>query len=383
MQKKKIFLAMIEAGGGHKSPAQATEEAFNELFPRKFDVIVPDFTKYVGAIELDKTHKKSWQFLLSKPLLSMSAYYFQDIFEDVSKAYVKQWMKEFVEKGCEWFKNNYLDVFVSYHFLNTMVAVEAKKRFNLLFPVVSYLTEPMDAHGMWVLPDTDYKVVSSQIAKMDLIARGFPIEKIVVIPYLVKPSFLKISAKREDIIEDLGLDTNKKTVIISSGAEGLGKVESFSMEIIKKNLPVNLIVVCAKNKELKEKLDKFKESYHGDTNIIVKGYVTNMNELISVSDICAVKASPGSTFEALFLNKIVIHTQYVTPSEKANTDYILREQIGFYTPTKMGFINTVKSLVENQVLYDEYRERIKAQGFKTGAYDMAKFIANLAVGRTL
>lgn len=380
MNKKKIILAMIEAGGGHKSPAQATQEAFKELYPRKFDIEVLDFTLHVGAHKIDAEHKKMWQYMLANPVLTITGYYIQDIFGDATRAYLKNWTQEFIEKAGEWLSQDPPDVFVSFHFLNTLAAMEAKKQHNFDFPIITYLTEPMDAHSAWVWPETNYKVVSSQMAKMGLVARGCPNSIIRVIPYLVKPSFFRIKTKREDLIEELGIDESKKTIIMSSGAEGLGRLEHYANNIISKNVPVNMIVVCGRNNKLYEQLTSLKKGYHGDTNIIVLGYVTNMNELISVSDICAVKASPGSTFEALYMNKIPIHIQYITPSEKSNTKYILKNNIGFYTPTKSRFVKTVIDLVSKADLYDEYYQRIKSMKFETGAYQMAEFIAELAVG---
>ncbi len=48
MARKKIHFAMIEAGGGHKTPALAVVEALEENFPGKYEIKVLDFIKDLG-----------------------------------------------------------------------------------------------------------------------------------------------------------------------------------------------------------------------------------------------------------------------------------------------------------------------------------------------
>ncbi len=371
---KGILMAMIEAGGGHKSPAMAAKEAMEELFPGKYDISVSDFTKDVGAIEVDEKHKKQWQFLLANPAVTMVGYYVQDFFGFVTRALLKEWIEPFIDIGADWLRKNPPQVFVSFHFMNTIVAIEARKRYDLSFPIVTYLTEPMDAHSMWVWKETDIMIVSSRTAKYQLVQRGFPEEKIFIVPYPVRPSFFKINASVTAAKKKLGFDPNYKTIILSSGAEGLGKIEHYAKALVRSDLPINVIVICGKNEKLKAELDEFKKHYTGRTRFAPMGYVSNMNEMLNMADISAIKASPGSTFEALLLNKAVIHMQYVTPSEKANTKFILKHKIGWYAPTVGRFIKLVTRLIEDRAYFDKYQNNLKTLELQNGAYEMAKLI---------
>ena len=47
---------MIEAGGGHKTPAVAVVEALEENFPGKYEIRVLDFMKDLGCTDLDEAH---------------------------------------------------------------------------------------------------------------------------------------------------------------------------------------------------------------------------------------------------------------------------------------------------------------------------------------
>lgn len=373
-QGKGILMAMIEAGGGHKSPAMATKEAMEELFPGKYDITVSDFTKDVGAIEVDEKHKKQWQFLLANPAVTMVGYYIQDTFGFITRAFLKEYIEPFIRIGGEWLRKNPPQVFVSFHFMNTVVAIEARKKYDLNFPIVTYLTEPMDAHSMWVWKETDIMIVSSKTAKYQLVQRGFPEEKVFIVPYPVRPSFFKISMSRKNEFKKLGLNPAYKTILFSSGAEGLGRIVTYSKALIRSGLPLNVIVICGKNARLKAELDELKATYTGGTNFVPMGYVTNMNEMLNLCDIAAIKASPGSTFEALLLNKAVIHMQYVTPSEKANTKFILKHKIGWYAPTTGRFMKTVRRLIEDDTYFDRYLNNLKTLKLQNGSYEMAKLI---------
>ncbi len=373
-QGKGILMAMIEAGGGHKSPAMATKEAMEELFPAKYEISVSDFTKDVGALEVDEKHKKQWQFLLANPAVTMLGYYVQDSFGFVTRALLKDWIQPFIEQGGEWLRKNPPQVFVSFHFMNTIVAIEARKKYELNYPIVTYLTEPMDAHSMWVWKETDIMIVSSKTAKYQLVQRGFPEEKVFIVPYPVRPSFFKIQGSISAQKKKLGMNPDYKTIIISSGAEGIGRIVPYTKGIIKAGLPVNLIVICGKNARLKTELDEMKNHYTGKTVFIPMGYVPNMNEFLNLADIAAIKASPGSTFEALLLNKAVIHMQYVTPSEKANTKFILKNKIGWYAPTVKRFIKTIEKLIEDEGYFKKYLDNLEKLELQNGSYELAKLI---------
>ena len=64
MARKKIHFAMIEAGGGHKTPAVAVVEAMEELYPGKYDIKLLDFMRDLGCTDLDEAHKKVWKYAL-------------------------------------------------------------------------------------------------------------------------------------------------------------------------------------------------------------------------------------------------------------------------------------------------------------------------------
>lgn len=378
--KKKILLAMIEAGGGHKSPALAVQESLENLYGDLYETCVTDFAFDVGAKKMDKNHKESWKKMLQRPVLTTMGYYFEDTLGPITREALKIWMKEFMEKGGIYLRDHPPDIFVSFHFMNTAVAIEAREKNNLKFPVVTYLTEPMDAHSMWVWKKSDLMIVSSKKAKRKLKRRFFPKNQIRIAPYPVRPSFFEIEKSDDEIRSEYGIDRSKPTVVMSSGAEGRGKIENYSKILIKRDLPINLIAVCGRNEELKKELDEKVKSCK-NLNLIPLSYTTKMNELLKISDLAAIKASPGSTFEALLMGVPVIHMQFVTPSEEKNTEFILKHRLGSYAPTAQTFLIFLKRILNQEEKLSDYRKRIEKRLFVNGANLIAKIIDEESVYR--
>ena len=94
-------------------------------------------------------------------------------------------------------------------------------------------------------------------------------------------------------------------------------------EIIKKDLPVNLVAICGTNKKLHEKLSKLSDT--GKVNLKVEGYTDKTLEYLAAADVFMGKAGASSVAEATFFGTAVIITKFATSMERDNAEYYKKD----------------------------------------------------------
>jgi len=375
--KKKIVFSVIEAGEGHKSPAQAVKEALEQISPGQYEMIVTDFMKDTGCVSLDSFHKKTWNYLLAHPTLCKSVQRIADITGPVFRALLKIIGSSFYKYVLHFLERYKPDLIFSTHPFNTMAIEHVRKKYGIRVILVNYLTELFDIWSLWVLKNVDYYIVSSNESKEKLICRGVPRDKLYVFNYPTKLDFFDVPSSKEQIVMKLGINPSKKTLLISFGGQGCKKPFKFIDILVKNNIPLNVIIVTGKNKSMYTSLMERYKNYRGNLKIIVLGYVNNMDELIYISDFCFIKPGPSTIMEVISLKKPMLLSRSVHVGENANIDFVLKHRLGIYVGDSVNkFINAINCLVFGsyaEVVSKNY-ENIKT---KNGAFDIAKFIIRI------
>ena len=330
MAGKKIHFAMIEAGGGHKTPALAVAEALEELFPGKYQIKVLDFMKHLGCTDLDDAHKKVWKYLLKHPELTKSIQTFDFITGPVNIQIYKlflDWVDKYVMR---YLYNEKPDLVFSTHYFNTMSIAHIRKTYEIGPILINYLTEIFDFDSYWYLKNVDHYIVASEQAEKKLLKKKFPREKLHVFPYPIRQSFFDIKRSRKEVLDSLGLENNRKTLLITLGSEGIGSIYRMIEALVKKGFPLNVIAVTGKNEKLHQQLEKDFGSGVRETKVVALGFQDRINELIYASDFCFIKPGPATTWEVLSMKKPIIFFESAQLSENPNIKFVVNNRLGYY-----------------------------------------------------
>jgi UDP-N-acetylglucosamine:LPS N-acetylglucosamine transferase len=332
---------MIEAGGGHKTPALAVVEALKELFPGKYELKVLDFMKDLGCTDLDEAHKKLWKYLLRHPELTKSIQTFDFITGPVNIQIYKLFLDRVARYVVRYLYNEKPDLIFSTHYFNTMSIAHIRKNFEIGPILINYLTEIFDFDSYWYLKNVDHYIVASKQAEKKLLKRKFPREKLQVFPYPVRRSFFEISRSRKEILASLGLDNGQKTLLVTLGSEGIGSIYRMIEALVKRNFALNVIAVAGKNEPLRQQLQQDFGSPAHDTRVLALGYQERINELIYASDFCFIKPGPATTWEVLSMKKPIIFFESAQLSENPNIKFVVENRLGYYVgnmPRKLSQI---------------------------------------------
>ncbi|KIM10964.1 MAG: hypothetical protein KU37_07570 [Sulfuricurvum sp. PC08-66] len=368
---KKILMPMQAAGAGHKMPAMAVKGAIDELFPNQYRVEVVDFLQELD-FETDKKMKETWDFALAHPFWARVGYNIFKYGFPLSR-YIFDMMYPILNKnGVDYLKNYDPDIIFSTHFWSVRVILKAKKKLNHRAKVITYVTDPFDGHCLWAEPEVDYILCASQVAKDQLIGYGVAAEKVKIFQFPVDNKFFAIKKSKEELREAYGLNPNYKTILATAGGQGISDISKYVQMMYEKGYEFNILYVTGKNAQLFEELSRLAAT-PSKTKLVPLGFVSNMNELLYLSDFTIAKAGASTTFEALFLGNPVIFTHWATYPEKPNIDFCVDNNVGWYASNEAQFFSVIDAIQTSDIL-QTYQENLSTLNLKSGTNDIAKFV---------
>jgi processive 1,2-diacylglycerol beta-glucosyltransferase len=316
----RVLIATVTAGAGHVQAAAALEEAWRALCPRdtihRLDVL--EFTPklyrkmYVeGYVKLVEHAPELWAMVFKKtdnPSLSRKLTRVRSVLRKVTLDKFVRRLKQFKP-----------DVALCTHYLPLEILGRLKHDPKLgLSPFTASVVTDFEAHALWMEPAVDLYCVAAEETKARLVARGAAAEHVAVtgIPIAAKFSG-QVDAgavrKRHGLRDDLPV------LLVLSGGFGLGPVAEILDELNKLATAVQVVVVCGRNEELRREL-AVQERRH-PTHVV--GFVTNMHELMAVSDLVLTKPGGLTSSEALALGKPMFVLNPIPGQEAANSDFLL------------------------------------------------------------
>ena len=165
--------------------------------------------------------------------------------------------------------------------------------------------------------------ILSKRAKMICVAyegmeRFFPHEKIKLTGNPVRKSLLDMRANRKDAMSSMGLDENRKCILIvggSLGARSINEGVMANIELIRENKDIQFVWQTGKLyfKEMKERA----AAAGKPDNLIITDFVSNMANALSAANLVVSRAGAGSISEFALIGKAVI----LVPSPNVSEDH--------------------------------------------------------------
>jgi processive 1,2-diacylglycerol beta-glucosyltransferase len=202
-----------------------------------------------------------------------------------------------------------------------MVA-DLKKYHNLQFFLIGVLTDYV-AHSFWFYDTVDMYVVPDESSKYKMINNGISDNKIKILGIPIKPEF-SYSLDKEEIARNLGIESDIPTILIMGGGRGLGNIKQIVHLLYKIDIPFQTIVLAGVNKSLFNYLNKKQKKWSKKKKMLVYGYVDNVHELMTVSDILISKPGGITTAEALAKGLPMVIFNPLPGQERSNTEFLLR-----------------------------------------------------------
>jgi processive 1,2-diacylglycerol beta-glucosyltransferase len=365
-------------------PALAVKDAIEELFPGQYQIDVIDFAKEAGATWDDKAIKNFWDWALARPELTTNLNKLLDSLNYLTRSntVMKLIYKQFVRKGIRYILNYKPDIVFSTHFFCSTVALFARERYNLDYKIFSFMTDPVRGHNLWVNPRIDSLIVATKEAKEFIVKQGQPRNLAKVMPFpLNKKFFQKVTKSREEILAQLGLDPARKTLLATSGGQGIGDTSGYLKNLYQSQFPFNIIAICGKNKDLFDELTSLKERTNTKVPMAVLGFVDNMHEWMAAADLLISKPGGLTVTEALISGLPLLIIRPTPGQEDGNTEFLTSSGSGIYLQNVDEVKSVVGELLDNPDKLLSMREKAKSLGKPNAAENILREMEALLMGK--
>lgn len=372
--KRRVYIFTVTAGAGHVKAAEALKNAFNAEYP------APD-TRVINVLDytnpwFKKTYPESYLALVDQiPELWGMIYERTDnrkasgvlsrvrhVFNTANAAPLIRLLRE-----------NPPDVAVCTHFLPAEILSSLKKKNAVRFPWVCVVTD-FEAHVIWMFEKVDLYAVPTKLAKYQVERSGTPSGNVVVTGIPIDPEF-SVKKDRYALMKNMGLDPERPVILVMSGGFGKGPLETIVSRLQNMKVQVQLMVVAGKNRALEKKLRAAK--HPKKTQIF--GFVSNVDELLTVSDLLVSKPGGLTSSEALAKGVPMVLVGAIPGQESRNSDFLLENGAAI----SIANLNDIGFRVQTLLAEKGKLETMKANARVLAKPDAAKDIVKEVVRRFL
>ena len=351
MRKTVIFYAT--AGIGHKKAAIAVKEAFGD---KNENVLLLDALDYTNRF-FKSSYGSIYIFLVKYlPTFWGLCYYLLD--NPAIYALLKPIRRMTNYLNCkrlvEFLLKEKPKTVIVTHFLSLEVISHLKMKGLLDTRLIAIVTD-YESHTFWLSQYVDLYVVGSEYTKEDLLRRKISPERIKVLGIPCAKSF---SEKHDKALlrSEAGLDPGKRTLFILGGGFGVGPIKTLVARLSAREEDFQIIVVCGYNKKLYGEIKKI--SAASKHNIKVFGFVNNVDELMSISDILISKPGGITLTEALNAQLPMIVIDPIPGQEMRNYKFLEKNQAALKI-RKVGEIEKLIKVLLSSGLLEDLKENVR------------------------
>jgi len=371
MPPARILLMYITEVSGHHSATLAVEKALRILSPgaeilniNAFNYTNPISEKIVNRLYMSiiKMTPRIWDYLYDNDKIVKKINSLKETVHKLNSPKLKNLFDDFKP-----------DVVACSQAFPCGMAADFKKTYRSPIPLVAVLTDHVP-HSYWIYDTIDYYVAPSEDVALRLTKKGVPAEKIKPLGIPFDPKFNK-PVVRAEVLKRLGFDPGKLTVLVMGGGHGLGPIKSIvkSLETVKADFQE--IIVTGVNRKLYKSLKKSLPGYK--KKVALFEYASNINELMTASDIIVTKPGGITTAEAMANRLPMIIVRPIPGQEANNTAYLTAKGAAIKIDNAKDINIVVENLISDPARLNDLREGAGRIAKPQASLDIARLLLNL------
>ena len=374
---KKVLIMSASTGGGHNRAARAIKEelesrtindmsieceivdslklvnnTMDKVISRGYEKSAIYTPKAYGSVyRLSETNLASKNEFKGNPLTSLMARKFKHLLND---------SKPDLIIGTHPFPMIALSTLKKHNTLNSLSLSETFSKSSKVDipPMISVLTD-YTTHSTWIQNEIDYYIVGHKYVKELLVYEGVNKDKVKDFGIPVEKSFMQ-HRDRKTVLNELGLECDKLTVLLMGGSFGAGNIKETLEELLTVDRDFQILVITGRNEHLKDKLSKMLNSTVHDKNICLLGYTNKMNDILASIDVLISKPGGLTTTEALLSDVPMIVPYFIPGQEEENLDFLTNCGAALRTTKKYSLPVLLKVLIDDPSRLDILKENIKS-----------------------
>ena len=373
---KKILIFYASYGGGHFNAAKSIQACLNDNYSDCETELI-DCMKYINKpIEMLTT-------AAYKEMAKKLPWAWGKIYNDSQKgplAHISSRSnKIFAIKLLKLLREKQPDIIISTHPFGSQMCSYLKRKGKISAKIATIMTD-FSPHDQWLIgkENTDFFFVAHDKMKEYLESKDIPSEKIHSTGIPISPRFL-INYNKEEIIDKLNLDKNKKIVLFFAGGEyGLGKNKTLSIfeTLIKNYNDIQVIAIAGKNEKMKQSFINLTEECNKNDSVIILEYTNEVPELMAISDIVITKPGGLTTSESLASNLPILIINPIPGQEEENAIFLEEHGCGIWIKKPESAYDIFSELFNNDEKLKEMKENTNLLAKKDSTKNICDIVLN-------
>jgi len=371
---KKVLVVHASAGAGHTTCALAIRKALSGIQGISCECV--DVLDYTNGL-MKWSYRRMYLYMVKyAPQIWSMIYYPLDIdlvykcIRPLRTATNRLSSGRFIE----YLRKSRPDMIITTHFFPADVVSYLKRKGIIKTRLLSVITD-FGFHAYWLAEDADMFIVASEALKDKLKSKEIGGKKVETLGIPIDPKFYK-PLDKEALHERFGTAKNLLTVLIASGGFGVGPVNDLVEELVSKKLPLQLLVVCGKNRQLYNDIKTLKDA-HGFAALKVFGFVDYMDELMEISHLMISKSGGMASSEAIAKEVPMIIISPIPGQEMRNCNYLVTNGVAVREDSVSGIKQRIIDLLGNTEKLDRMKENIRAIKKADANLTIAKMVSQL------
>lgn len=359
-------------GGGHNSAGKAITE---ELKRRKHNAVM--INPYdLRSKKLADCINNTYIFLAQKaPRFFGAVYGAGQLYRKLPfRSPVYFINRRMVSTLGECLTENHFDIIIMTHLFPAEIITNMKST-SIAVPKTMFIGTDYTCIPFTEETNCDAYVIPSSEQADDYINKGIPKEKLYPLGIPVLSRFSE-NKNRDIIRKKLGLDLNKKYILVSGGSMGGGEIKKAVKtlsSVISDYENAELIIICGNNKKLYNKL--INADYPKAT---VLGYTENMAEYMKAANLFVTKPGGLSSTEAAVSKVPILHTAAIPGCETLNAEFFSKNGMSTFCKTsRKDLTDAIKIINDEKACFDMVENQRKKINTKAAAdiCDLAEKLA--------
>jgi len=330
-----ILFLYSDTGGGHRSSTEAIIEALKLEYDGEITTQMVDIFLDVAPKPLASA-PKWYPYMVRVPEAWGMGFRFSNttrrakLIVETAYPYIRRNVRKLI-------RENPADMIVSLHPLGNDPFLHALGKPHP--PFITVVTDLVTTHALWYHQGVDLCIVPTKAACERALAVGLAPSQVKVIGLPVADRFCQPVGDKGALRRQLGWPVDGTIVLLVGGGEGMGPIANIAKAIAEANLPITLVIIAGRNRELKEHL----EAREWPMKTLIYGFVHEMPDFMRAADILLTKAGPSTISEALNAGLPMILYSRLPGQEDGNVDYVISEGVGIWAPKTSYIVSAIKA----------------------------------------
>ncbi len=206
-------------------------------------------------------------------------------------------------------------------------------------PMVTILTDMADyPPSFWIEKQPQYLICGTEKARQQALAMGHSPDRVFLTSGMIlNPKYYQpVEVDRSRDLAALGLDPKRPTALMMFGGEGSAKMLDIARLLNSSKLDLQVIAVCGKNDKLRARLQAMPRRIP----MHIEGFTREVPRYMRLSDFFIGKPGPGSISEAVAMGLPVIVecNAWTLPQERYNATWVEERKVGIALKSFSGGI---------------------------------------------